>query len=225
MVSLRVKATDSHFCGGSIINERWILTATHCTLGKRANEITVVVGDHIRNDNSNAYRVHHDVEQIILHPNYNPRTTTNDISLVKVTQPISFNVNVQPVCAPEQSNDYHYRKSLTSGWGMLQSGGVCCPQTLRYVTLNVTTNAFCDVAYSRDDITADMICASDNVGGTERDSCQVDSGGPLAVAEADGTFALVGVVSWGIGCASGYPGVYSRVSHFHDWILGHINSD
>jgi hypothetical protein len=186
--------------------------------------VSVVIGDHTRNA-ANSVRQSLDVERIFMHPDYNSRTLVNDVALIKVVQTIQFGADLQPVCGPDRGSDYHYRKSVCSGWGTINSGGVCCPQTLRYVSLNVTTNAFCDAEYPRDQITADMICASDNNDGNERDSCQGDSGGPLAVKEADGSFTLVGIVSWGIGCASGYPGVYSRVTHFHDWILNTINNN
>nr|BAL43193.1 fibrinolytic enzyme [Enchytraeus japonensis] len=222
--SIRRKSSDSHFCGGFIINDRWVMTAAHCMAGETPNIVSVVVGDHTRNA-ANAARLHLDVESIHSNPAYNPIRLTNDISLIKVTQSIPFSADIQPVCAPDRSNDYHYYKSVCSGWGTIQSGGVCCPQTLRYVSLNITTNEFCDAEYPRDDITADMICASDNGGGNERDSCQGDSGGPLAVKEADGTFTVVGIVSWGIGCASGYPGVYSRITYQHDWVLSIINNN
>jgi secreted trypsin-like serine protease len=223
MASMRTP-TGSHFCGGSIINENWILTAAHCMRGETPSSVRVVVGDHIRNQN-NAVRMTLTVAQIEVHPNYGPLRLVNDVALVRVSTPIPFSADIQPVCGPEPTDDFAYRKSSCSGWGTIASGGVCCPQELRYVSLNVTTNAFCDAAYASDDISDDMICASDNIGGTERDSCQGDSGGPLVVKDpGTGAFTLVGVVSWGIGCASGYPGVYSRVSYQNDWILSIINA-
>jgi len=185
--------------------------------------LSIVVGDHTRNDNSNTVRRTLDVERIIMHPNYNARTLQNDIALVKLATPITFNSNLQPICAPDNIS-YEYWRTICSGWGTLSSGGACCPQTLQYVALNTTTNAFCNNAYPRDQITADMICASDNTGGNQRDSCQGDSGGPLAVQNADGSYAVTGIVSWGIGCASGYPGVYSRVSYFEAWVMNHLEN-
>jgi len=223
--SLRRKSTNSHFCGGAIINTRWIITAAHCVRGETPDILSVIIGDHTRNEVSNSVRQSLDVEAIISHPDYNRQTFENDIALIKVTASIAFSPDLQPICAPEPTDLYQYLKTVCSGWGTESSGGPCCPQTLNYVTLNITSNAYCDATYTRDPISADMICASDNFGGTERDSCQGDSGGPLAIKGANRAFSLIGVVSWGIGCASGYPGVYSRVSYFNDYILQTITEN
>jgi secreted trypsin-like serine protease len=223
--SVRRKSTGSHFCGGMIINENWILTAAHCMDGETANAVSIVVGEHDRSAASDV-RQTLSVSGIFSHANYDSNTMQNDISLVKLATPVTLNENVQPVCAPDPDDLYEYRKCQCSGWGTITSGGSCCPQVLRYVVMNVTTNQFCFDAYSASyPIYDDMICASDNAGGNDRDSCQGDSGGPLTIKEADGTFRVVGIVSWGIGCASGYPGVYCRVGVFVDWVTNIINSN
>merc|ERR1712110_247397 len=99
-----------------------------------------------------------------------------------------------------------------TGWGTLSSGG-SQPTALQEVDVTVTTNAVCNQAYGS--ITANMICAADS----GKDSCQGDSGGPL-IAPENGRQALIGVVSWGRGCAfDGWPGVCARVTEKMDWIL------
>jgi len=221
--SLRRRATNSHFCGGFIINNRWIMTAAHCTTGETPAILVVVIGDHTRNEAVNAERQTLDVDRILRHPNYNSNTFRYDISLVRTVATIMFNENIQPICAPDASLTYDHWRSTCSGWGTLSSGGACCPQTLQYVSMNLTTNAYCNAAYPTYTIFEDMICATDNTGSRERDSCQGDSGGPLMVQDADQTFRVVGIVSWGIGCASGYPGVYARVSSSEQWILDTIS--
>jgi len=223
-VSVQRKSSGSHFCGASIINQNWIVCAAHCMDGETPGIVSVVVGEHDRGS-ADAVSVAHDVSAIFVHELYNSRTVENDVSVIKTLLAIAFSVNVGPICAPDPANDYVNFKSQCAGWGTINSGGICCPDVLRYVTLNVTTNAFCDAVYTTDTITPDMICATDNTGMNERDSCQGDSGGPLSVKSAGGIFSLIGIVSWGIGCASGFPGVYARVGYQAAWITDKITNN
>merc|ERR1712029_959258 len=80
--------------------------------------------------------------------------------------------------------------------------------------VNVISNSQCAGNYGSNSITSAMVCAAD----TGKDSCQGDSGGPM-VTQENGRHAQIGVVSWGIGCASpNYPGVYARVTSVKSWI-------
>nr|AXK90150.1 fibrinolytic enzyme [Metaphire posthuma] len=223
-VSVRRKSSDSHFCGGSIINDHWVVCAAHCMQGESPNVVSLVVGEHNRSAASTV-RPTHDVNSIFDKVNYDPRTLENDVSVIKTAIAITLDINVGPICAPDPAYDYVYRKSQCSGWGTINSGGICCPAVLRYAPLNVTYNEFCDEKYTSESIYDDMICATDNTGMTDRDSCQGDSGGPLSVNDGSGIFSLVGIVSWGIGCASGYPGVYSRVGFHAGWITDIITNN
>merc|ERR1711872_68208 len=104
---------------------------------------------------------------------------------------------------------------IVTGWGTLHSGDFLLPDKLQKVTVPIVGDATCDDLYNRNEITDSMICAGDiEQGGI--DSCQGDSGGPMIDAK---TKVLVGVVSWGIGCADAkHPGVYTEVAYFVDWI-------
>merc|ERR1711953_1035624 len=106
-----------------------------------------------------------------------------------------------------------------TGWGTLSEGGFSLPNILHKVTVPVVSDADCNESYSSSGygIADSMICAGLPEGG--KDSCQGDSGGPFTCGESPETRELLGIVSWGIGCArAGYPGVYTEVSHFVEWI-------
>ena len=202
------------FCGASIINEYWILTAAHCVQGESANGTAVRVGS----DNDYAQGgVTYDALEIISHPNYNANTLNNDIALIRVDGPINFNNSTQPVvlmCDQQVALGVQEpgQSSWITGWGNTE--GTTNSTQLQVVEVPITTQS----NYGSNQIDADMIMAGFPDGGY--DSCQGDSGGPMVVLAADGqTYLQSGVVSWGNGCADpGYPGVYSRVSYFIDWI-------
>ena len=203
------------YCGASIINEYWILTAAHCVQGESASNTGVRVG----NDASYAQGgVTYDAAAIISHENYNANSMNNDIALIRLEDPISFDNSTQPVVLMcEQQLELGVEDvgemSWITGWGE-DEGTANNPNQLQVVSVPITNTS----NYGSGQIDADMIMAGYSDGGY--DSCQGDSGGPMVVLAADGeTFLQCGVVSWGYGCAeAGYPGVYSRVSYFIDWI-------
>lgn len=231
MVSLRRVSDEDHFCGGMIVTKSWIMTAAHCIIGKKPSDVLVVVGEHEINATSDI-RESHKVGKFIIHEEYYCGAQNNDIALIKVTPIINFNVNVSPVCIPKTDDDcYVNRKSLVSGWGLLFESDDYCnpkqdlPEVLMYTTLNITTNEFCQERNCASLITENMMCAIDNTGGNNSDACQGDSGGPLTVKDRNNVFSVVGIVSFGNGCASGNPGVYTRVSRFINWINDKISSE
>lgn len=206
------------FCGASIINEYWILTAAHCLEGESATNLSVRVG----NDASYAQGGEsYDAAEIIIHENYNDVSNGNDIALIRLDNPISFDNYTQPVvliCDQQVSLGVEEpgEMSWITGWGE-DEGTANNPNQLQVVGVPITTQS------NYGGISNDMIMAGYPEGGY--DSCQGDSGGPMVVYAADGmTYLQVGVVSWGSGCAEpNYPGVYARVSYFIDWICNNTN--
>merc|ERR1712198_517754 len=192
------------FCGGTLISCSHVLTAAHCTAGSSASSISVLVGEHRIDDNSFT-RV--SLSKITDHPDYNDNTLDNDYSILTLAQPVKFSTTVSPACLPaDNSKDFAGEMATVSGWGTLSSGGNR-PTVLNEVDFTVQSNAQCQTAYGSS-ITSNMICAAD----AGKDACQGDSGGPLSVME-NGKYAVVGVVSWGFGCANAnFPGVYARVT-------------
>jgi len=200
----------SPWCGGTLISSTHVMTAAHCTAGNSANKLAVLLGEHNIADGQ-FNRVN--VAEIIQDPNYDSQSTNSDFSILRLASPVTFSSAISPACLPAGASQYAGQVATVTGWGTLSSGGNQ-PTVLQEVDVTVTSNADCKNAYGPSAITDLMMCAADS----GKDSCQGDSGGPL-VLEENGRQALVGVVSWGYGCAAaGYPGVYARVTQRMDWI-------
>lgn len=116
-VSIQLRKKNFHFCGGSLITNRHILTAAHCFLNISANSLKVVVGVHSLNSSialKNSFRI----SNIKIYPKYNPVNTLNDIAILKLTKKISFSKKVSPICLPVSKNiKLLYNKTvITVGW-------------------------------------------------------------------------------------------------------------
>ncbi|KAH0950476.1 hypothetical protein HN011_008370 [Eciton burchellii] len=204
------------YCGGSVINSRYVLTASHCIDRFDVNKLTVRILEHNWNSTSKTNTQEYKVEKTIKHSGYSNINYNNDIALIKLANPIEFRDSMRPVCLPDRGKTFAGEMGIVTGWGAVKEGGPVS-HTLQEVYVPILSNAECrDSKYPSNRITNNMMCAGYKDGG--KDSCQGDSGGPLHVEES-GIHQIVGVVSWGEGCAQpGYPGVYARVNRFLTWI-------
>uniref|UniRef100_A0A3B3XRH2 Peptidase S1 domain-containing protein n=1 Tax=Poecilia mexicana TaxID=48701 RepID=A0A3B3XRH2_9TELE len=217
--------TSSHFCGGSLINSEWVLTAGHCIISNIGSARLVLGLQSLTGTNPN--KVTRTVAQVIRHPSFSISTLDNDIALIKLSSAVTFNNYISPVClAAADSTFYSGVNSWVTGWGNIGSGVVILTD-LKQETFSViyyhTEGSRFFYGYAPTTITDNMICAGLLQGG--KDSCQGDSGGPMVSKQA-GRWIQSGIVSFGIGCANpNYPGVYARVSQYESWIKTQITTN
>ena len=210
-------------CGGSIISDRWIVTAAHCMFNPSTGErlppsaIAVRVGAvDLAGDEGELILA----QNTITHPSYNTRNFQSDIALIELSRPVSS----PTIALPTPSSDVPIvgESTIVAGWGTTSEGGFQSGNLLE-VSLPIVSHAACLPVYPNTlDPDANVCAGGFTTGG--RDSCQGDSGGPLFVSR-ENTWVQAGVVSYGEGCARpGIPGVYTRVTSYVDWILGFVQN-
>ena len=206
-------------CGGTIIGDKWILTAAHCTeddfyLPVPVADMKIRVG--LNNPQNPADGQTYDVKNVIVHEGYDNQTLLNDIALLELTDTIHDAIArpvklVTSTDVSEGATDPGVMSWVT-GWGLTSVSPEILPTTLQKVQLPVITNSQAAVVWS-------SIPATDIMAGFlngNKDACSGDSGGPMVVP-VFGDYKIAGIVSWGSKYCNTY-GAYTRVSDFESWI-------
>lgn len=209
-VSLRDQR-QNHFCGGAILNARWIITAASCAQGKVAADIMAMVGSKSLSRGGS----YHQVDRVVVHPNFAEEQLLNDVAVMRVRSPIVMNPDTMAVMMANYHTSIAYG-ALVSGWGRRGIDQPQFPDWLQYVPTTIITNTECEARFEspyNGRITDAVLCSASPEG---QGICLGDAGGPLVHSGQ-----LQGIVSWGIPCGMGYPDVYARVSVHRAWALVH----
>ncbi|CAF0951522.1 unnamed protein product [Didymodactylos carnosus] len=192
-------------CGGTLIDVRHVVTAAHCISGVSSvpSDYTVRVGAHNIDSNSNDYTgIAYQVVRLFVNERFRDVEYGYDIAILRLQYAVPLSDFVNIICLPTPSYPTpDYTSVIITGFGVTSENGVL-PNTLQQANIQVLPD--CVDAY--DNFNNDrQICAGLSAGG--RDTCQGDSGGPLQLIDKYGRWTLVGITSYGEGCARiDYPG-------------------
>ncbi|KAH8024257.1 hypothetical protein HPB51_022376 [Rhipicephalus microplus] len=212
-----------HFCGGAILNKRWIITAAHCLRSKPPRSFSVRLGEYSIGKTEEDHEPQ-DIRLVryIIHPMYSqPKRYNNDVALLELAQDVKFNRYVIPICLPEGPLELLGKSATVAGWGNIKDVDKDTLSLLEksYHSDNSARHHRKEQALSTSDT---QLCAGFKEG--KKDACQGDSGGPLMFFDGS-KYVIIGVISAGFGCARPLlPGLYTRVSEYKPWLNKYINS-
>ncbi|XP_055857464.1 phenoloxidase-activating factor 2-like [Episyrphus balteatus] len=220
------KVVISPKCGGSLIAPRVVLTGAHCVNTTQILNYRVRAGEWDSKSNAEPYP-HQDreVEEIIMHENYNSGNLKNNIALLFLATAFDTAApHINTICLPPANTNFDSLRCFASGWGAKNQGDENLTNILKKIDLPVVSKAKCQNALRQTrlgpffKLHSSLMCAGGEIG---KDTCKGDGGSPLVCPMANNSdrYYQVGIVSWGIGCGNeNVPGVYANVKALRSWI-------